>query len=63
MKRHLEMIQYYAHVSDVAELVDNFTQGIETFSSHFEEIQCEVLEVINNEREEEHNSIKDRIVK
>ena len=60
-KRHIDMMEYYALVSDVAELVDGFTEGFEVFSNDVAAIESEMKDVVDNKREEEYNSMKDRI--
>ena len=60
-KRHIDMMKYFTLVSDVAELVDNFTQGFRVFSEDVAAIESVVKAVIKNKSEGEYNSVKDRI--
>ena len=62
-KRHIDMMEYYALVSDVAVVVDGFTQGFEVFVKDVAAIESEVKEVVVNKREEEYNNVKDHIIK
>ena len=62
-KRHIDMMEYYALMSDVAVVVDGFTQGLEVFSKDVAIIESVVEDVVNNKREQEYNSVKDRIIK
>ena len=62
-KRHIDMMEYYALVSDVAMVVDGFTHGFEVFSNDVAAIESVMKEVVDSQREEEYNSMKDRIIK
>ena len=62
-KRHIDMMEYYALVSDVAVVVDGFTQGFEVFSKDVATIESVMKDVVDNKREEEYNNMKNRIIK
>ena len=61
VKRHLEAMQNFTLISDVATIVPNFTQVFESFSDSFNIIEMEVKEAIKNKRDKEYNLLKDRI--
>ena len=61
VKRHLEAMQNYTLISEVAEMVENFTPCFEVFFNSFKDIESEVKAVIDSRKEEEYNSVKDRI--
>ena len=54
-------MQNYTLISEVAEMVENFTPTFEAFFKSFIDIESEVKAVIDNKREGDYNSVKDRI--
>jgi len=51
----------YSLVTEVAEMVENFTISLEAFSDNFMAIELEVKAAIENESIERYNSIKETI--
>ena len=61
VKRHLEAMKNYTLISEVAEMVENFTPAFEVYFNSFKDIESEVKAVIDNENEGQYNNVKDRI--
>lgn len=51
----------YTLISNVSQMVANFTPVFDIFTNDFKNLESEVEEVIKLMRDEEYNSMKDRI--
>ena len=54
-------MQNYTLISEVVEMVENFTPVFKAFLNSFKDIESVVKAVIDNKSEGEYNSLKDRI--